>query len=1194
MFFMATAARRFTLLCLILWLIAGSMLGSRPAVSFASPPVTAGHLASATSAIVAADDSYELDEDTPLSVPAAGVLANDTAAEPLLATLVSAPAHGTVALAASGSFVYTPTVDYSGTDSFQYVASTGTPVATDAWAFDDGVNPTAGANGHSGTLLNSPTFTTTIPLSMTSGTAISFDGVDDGISVDSIAFANQSFSVAFWAKRSSIGTFDIVVGQGTGSTNTVLHIGFRASNVFTCAFWNNDLNTPSAYTDTDWHHWACTYDAATNQRALYRDGSLVAADTAPTDYQGSSTFWIGNRNNGDHFGGLVDDVRLYRTALTQAEVQAAMTGGPLHFFDSATVTLTVRAVNDAPVAQDDNYTTTQGTPLIPEASDHSLTTLFASNNGQDGNMFDVTAGARGITITSFDVHINATGMREIAVYYKPGSYVGSEQVAANWTLLGRETVSAQGTGNATPVSIGGLVIPAGTTYGLYVTVTDTSINLRYIDGANTYSDGVITITTGTGAVYPFGTVFSPRSWNGTIHYSINQGVLHNDSDTESQLSVALSTPPIHGALSLASNGTFIYTPTLAFAGQDSFTYIASDGVLTDTALVTVDITPIPCMVETTGDGLTDYSSADARALQTAISAASPGDLIKVAGSCIGIQTIDGLSQTLAITQSVSIQGGYTTSWLDAPNPGAPTTLDAEGNGRVVSITGPIAVTLDGLAFSNGLAERGAAVLTQNGASVTITSSRFDHNTAVAGSAIANHEGALSVAHSSFFENETVNGTIFNSASATAVITASSFYSNTATRGGGLYNAENGTIVLENNSFAYNQASQGGGVHNRGVMTATHNTFAYNSATFGRAIYTWQGSMALFNNLVGQNSGGVDCHNQGTLTASSGNLIQDGGCDATIAGDSSVGALGDYGGGTLSLALLPTSAAIDQADAAHCLADDQRGISRPQDSACDIGAYEALELQLMVASAGTGAGTITSDPAGINCGSSCTANFPAGMTISLTAAASPGSAFTGWSGACTGTASCVITLSDAASVTATFEVQHLLSITRAGTGTGAVTSAPAGINCGGACNASYILGAAVTLTATAQAGSTFDGWSGACTGTQPTCQITLDQARSVTATFTEVQHALSVTIAGAGTVTSTPAGINCGSSCTANFPAGMPITLAAAATPGSAFTGWSGACTGTQPTCQITLDQVRSVAATFSKESVSLYLPLIVR
>jgi hypothetical protein len=1194
-------ARRLLSLALTLWLILGSIPGGLVALSFASPSATGSPQLSATSATIAADDSYELDEDAALSVPAAGVLANDTAAEPLAATLVSPPANGTVALAPSGSFVYTPSADFFGTDSFQYMASTGAPAAIEAWAFDDGANPTLGANGRPAALLNGATFTTTIPSALSSGAAIEFDGVDDGLTANDIAFANQSFSVAFWARRSSTGTYDIAVGQGTGGDNTVLHIGFRNSDVFTCAFWNNDLNTPSAYTDTDWHHWACTYDAATNQRGLYRDGSLVAADTAPSDYQGSGAFWIGNRNNGDRFGGLLDDLRLYSSALSEAEVQAAMAGGPLHLSASATVTLTVNPVNDAPIARDDSYTTPQATPLAREASAASLTTLFGANNAQDGNMFNLTAGAKSIMLTGFDVNIQATGMRELAVYYKPGSYVGSERAANDWTLLGKETVSAQGNGTATPLSIGGLVIPAGATYGLYVTVTDTSINLGYTDGANTYSDGAITVSTGTGAAYPFGAVFSPRSWNGTIHYVTNPGVLSNDSDQDSPggLSAALTITPAHGSVSLAATGTFVYTPNLTFVGQDSFTYTASDGALTDAALVTVDVTPspTPCMVETTGDTVTDYSSADASALQAAISAASPGALIKVAGRCAGVQQIDGLSQTLAITQSVRIQGGYTTSWLDATDPRAPTALDAAEAGRVIRITGPITVTLEGLALSNGLAPEGGAVLAQNATSVTITGSHFDHNTAAMGSAIANLGGALTVAQSSFFENEAVNGTIFNGASATALIRASSFYTNTGTRGGGLYNDEDGTIVLENNSFAYNQVSEGGGVHNRGAMTATHNTFAYNSATYGRAIHTWHGSMSLFNNLIGQNSGsGKDCRNDGTLTASSGNLIEDGGCDASIAGDPGVGALGDYGGGALSLALLPTSGAIDQADAAHCLADDQRGMSRPQGPACDIGAYEALDLPLTVASAGAGAGTISSNPAGISCPGSCTANFPAGMTVSLTATAAPGSAFTGWSGACTGAAACAITLNDASTVTATFEFQHALSLTLAGTGTGTVTSAPAGIDCGAACSASYVAGTTITLTAAAAPGSAFAGWGGACSGTQPTCQITLDQARNATATFTQVQHALSVTLAGTGTgtVTSAPAGIDCGSTCTANFPAGTSITLSASATAGSAFAGWGGACSGTQPTCQITLDQARNATATFTKESLSLYLPLVVR
>jgi hypothetical protein len=76
----------------------------------------------------------------------------------------------------------------------------------------------------------------------------------------------------------------------------------------------------------------------------------------------------------------------------------------------------------------------------------------------------------------------------------------------------------------------------------------------------------------------------------------------------------------------------------------------------------------------------------------------------------------------------------------------------------------------------------------------------------------------------------------------------------------------------------------------------------------------------------------------------------------------------------------------------------------------------------------------------------------------------------------------------------------MTLTKAGTGSGSVTSSPAGINCGATCSFGFTSGTAVTLTATASAGSTFAGWTGACTGTGA-CAVTMSTARSVTATFT---------------------------------------------------------------------------------------------
>jgi hypothetical protein len=244
--------------------------------------------------------------------------------------------------------------------------------------------------------------------------------------------------------------------------------------------------------------------------------------------------------------------------------------------------------------------------------------------------------------------------------------------------------------------------------------------------------------------------------------------------------------------------------------------------------------------------------------------------------------------------------------------------------------------------------------------------------------------------------------------------------------------------------------------------------------------------------------------------------------------------------------------------------------------------------LTVTKAGTGGGTVTSSTGGINCGTTCSANYASGAVVTLTAAATSPSTFGGWSGACSGTAAtCVLTMSAARSVTATFNATYgiTLTITKAGTGTGTVTSNIGGINCGTACSATYASGTQVTLTRAVSTGSTFGGWSGAgCSGTGATCVVTMSQSRTVTATFNGTpSYTLTVTKAGtgAGTVTSSTGGINCGSTCSATYASGTVVTLTAAATSPSTFGGWSGACTNATGTCTVTMSQARSVTATFN-------------
>ena len=235
---------------------------------------------------------------------------------------------------------------------------------------------------------------------------------------------------------------------------------------------------------------------------------------------------------------------------------------------------------------------------------------------------------------------------------------------------------------------------------------------------------------------------------------------------------------------------------------------------------------------------------------------------------------------------------------------------------------------------------------------------------------------------------------------------------------------------------------------------------------------------------------------------------------------------------------------------------------------------------------SGNGIVTSDPAGINCGSDCTKSYNPGTQITLTAIPQAGSTFDGWvGGGCSGTGSCIVTLNSDETVTATFTLQrYLLTVTKSGTGNGTVISSPAGINCGSDCAESYDSGTVVILTATPDSGSNFENWTGCDSTNGNQCTATLNSDKTVSATFTLSQYTLNIskTGTGNGVLTSSPTGIDCGNDCSESYNSGTQVTLTATPQAGSTFDGWSGGgCSGTG-TCVVTLSSdVVTVTATFT-------------
>jgi predicted outer membrane repeat protein len=263
------------------------------------------------------------------------------------------------------------------------------------------------------------------------------------------------------------------------------------------------------------------------------------------------------------------------------------------------------------------------------------------------------------------------------------------------------------------------------------------------------------------------------------------------------------------------------------------------------------------------------------------------------------------------------------------------------------------VELEGVTFKNNSAVEGGGLFNENDIHATLNTTLshviFDGNTVTrAGGGMEDRLGTLSLTNVTF-QNNTTGGAAggMQNFSRSASLTNVTFSGNSAVYyGGGLVNSSTDPIIT-NVTFYGNSAKQGGGIWNSNSKPVLTNvTFQNNSASiYGGAIYSETSSQTTLRNVIlwGNTAptGAQIYNNSESIASISDSVVQDGFSGGTniITADPLLGPLGNYGGFTETILLQAESSAVDSGNDSYCPATDQRGVTRPQGSHCDIGAYE---------------------------------------------------------------------------------------------------------------------------------------------------------------------------------------------------------------------------------------------------------------
>jgi VCBS repeat-containing protein len=685
-------------------------------------------------------DGYSTAEETPITVAAPGILANDSDldGDPLTATMVVQPSHGSLTLNADGSFTYAPDADFTGDDSFTYKATDGalqsaaatvtitvtavndapaadsrtvstaedTPIAVtvtgrdpdgDALTFAITTPPMHGSLAPGAT---SETYTYTPDANFTGSDEFTFtaaDGstpsapatvsitvvpVNDGPSFvkggdQSVSENVGSQTVVGWASAISAGPADeagqVLSFEVTGNSNPALFgvapavsstgaltytpaANASGSATITVVLRDDggtngggiDASAPQSFTITvSSVNSAPSFTAGANQTVVEDAGAQTALGWAtqisagPNEAEQTLTFNVATSDDA-LFSALptidpaTGDLRYTPEANGHGSVTVTVTlhdnggtaNGGLDTSPQETFTITVTPVNDAPVATDDSYRTSEDTPLtVPGAgvlsndsdvdgdaltavvlsgptngtltlnADGSFTyTPNANYSGPDGFTYRAEDRALQSNVATVTITVTAVNDRPVA---QPQTVTTDEDTPASVTLAGADTEGNPLTYRITAQPSQGTLSGEGNVYTYTPAANysgDDAFSFVVNDGTEDSAPATVSIRVTAANDAPSATAdrYAVAEDN-VLTVAAAQGILTNDSDVDGDAMTAVVVgQPTHGTLTLNADGSFTYTPAANFTGDDSFTYTATDrsGAASATTTVSIAVTPV--------------------------------------------------------------------------------------------------------------------------------------------------------------------------------------------------------------------------------------------------------------------------------------------------------------------------------------------------------------------------------------------------------------------------------------------------------------------------------------------------------------------------------------------------------------------------------------------------------------------------